>query len=76
MKKVLLKFEIFHAYVVFNTNLIIKAMCIVDVARVCNNGKYGRICCMQHVAHVAYPCNSCNKNKNACNIGDWKTCEK
>ena len=25
-------------------------MCIVDVARVCNNGKYRRICCMQHVA--------------------------
>ena len=30
-----------------------KAVSIVHVARVCNNGKYGRICCMQHVAHVA-----------------------
>ena len=29
-----------------------KAVSIVHVARVCNNGKYGQICCMQHVAHV------------------------
>ena len=43
-----------YNFIMTNYMQIAKAMCIVDVARVCNNGKYGKICCMQHVAHVAY----------------------